>query len=196
MASRKFPEIAPAADACVFAALALLVLPLNWLAAAVAAALIHECFHYAALMLCGAEVYGVAIISRGILLETEGLSPGKEAVCALAGPGGSLLLLLLWRLWPELALWGGVQGLYNLLPVYPMDGGRAVKGILTILCPRKARRISEWVSRATVLFIALLGFYGMIRLKLGFGAMVPALLLLGKALPRKTPCKDGHKRVQ
>lgn len=54
----------------------------------------------------------------------------KEALCALAGPVGSFSVVLLAEYFPEAALFGLVQGLYNLLPVYPLDGGRILRCLL------------------------------------------------------------------
>lgn len=59
---------------------------------------------------------------------------------------------------PLAGLLGMILGLYNLLPVYPMDGGRALRCVLLMRCayPR-ALSISRWVTAATGTAVACLG---------------------------------------
>ena len=114
-------------SACLMGAFLLLTLPLNWLLSALAVAAFHELCHGAAILLLGGRIWGVRISAGGAVMETEPLSSGKELVCALAGPAGSLLLVLTFRIFPRVAVCALVQGAFNLLPVFPLDGGRALR---------------------------------------------------------------------
>ena len=107
------------------------------------AAAIHEAGHCLAVKLCGGSIHALSLTVRGAVLQTTPLSYRQEAICALAGPCAGFLLLLLVRLFPWLAFWGLIQGIYNLLPVYPMDGGRALRCAL----------LSRWASTPPVGFI-------------------------------------------
>lgn len=113
--------------ACILAAFLLLAVPLKWLLAAWMAAIIHELCHIAAIHACGGSVCEIKVGAGGAILETASMTAGRELLCALAGPLGSLLLTLLLRHLPELAICGLIQGIYNLLPLYPLDGGRSLR---------------------------------------------------------------------
>lgn len=194
MASRRHIDILPGADFFIFAALALLVLPLKWLIAAAFAAIFHECSHYLALRLCGVRIFGVNVGMGGAELETEAMSDTQELICALAGPAGSFLLFLMVRLFPELGICGGIQGMYNLLPLFPLDGGRAVRSILGLICPQMAERVFVWIQRGTVTLIVLAAVFAFRYL--GYSVVLAVILLLRKPLRRKIPCKAAPERVQ
>lgn len=109
-----------------FVAVLLLTVPIRWILAAFLAALVHELGHYLALRLVGGGLSGAVISPRGARLEAFPMSPGRELLCVLAGPAASLSLLWLIRFFPRIGICGLIQGMYNLLPIYPLDGGRAV----------------------------------------------------------------------
>ena len=123
-------EITP--GACILWALLLLLLPLKLLLAAAAAAGVHELCHILAIRLTGGRLLGLTVGAGGMTLETLPMSAGRELACALAGPLGSFSLLLLGRWLPLTALWAFFQGCFNLLPLYPLDGGRAAGCILAL----------------------------------------------------------------
>lgn len=183
--------------ACMTAALLLLLLPLKWLVAAFFAACFHELCHYAALRLCRMRPQKLVIGANGASMEIGALSYGKELFCALAGPLGSILLLLVGRLFPRIALCGAFHGLYNLLPLYPLDGGRALHcGAKLLLPPNTAHQVCAAVETICLGAICLIGIYGTVCLHLGLLPLCFALLLLIKGKKVKFPCKAGLLRVQ
>ena len=169
----------------VLGALLVLVLPLPWLAAGVLAAAWHEICHALAVKAMGGKVLSLRVGLWGMRMETSPLESLPGALCALAGPAGSLALLLLRPWFPQLAAWGLLQGVFNLLPIFPLDGGRA----LGLLAPRA----SGWVEGATLLALGIFALYGVIWLEMGG---YPLLAVAGLAIGRKKPCKSGRLRVQ
>ena len=110
-------------------ALMLLLFPLRFLVGVLLAALIHELGHLLALKIAGGRVLSIRLRSFGARIEAAPMSPGRSALCALAGPAAGALTIFAWKSFPELALAGLVQTVFNLLPVYPLDGGRALRNI-------------------------------------------------------------------
>ena len=108
-------------------ALMLLLFPLRFLVGVLLAALIHELGHLLALKIAGGRVLSIRLRSFGARIEAAPMSPGRTALCALAGPAAGALTIFAYKTFPELALAGLVQTVFNLLPVYPLDGGRALK---------------------------------------------------------------------
>lgn len=102
------------------------------LGALLLAALCHELGHYAALRRLGGWVRELRISVWGAEMRLGGrLSYGGELLAAAAGPAVNLLLGVAFSAagrWAELLyLLAGAQlvlGLFNLLPILPLDGGR------------------------------------------------------------------------
>ncbi len=177
-----------------WAALLLLMLPFRWLMAALAAALVHEGGHLLTIYLLGGKVHGTGITARGAVIQTGQMGYAGELICALAGPVASFALCLFSRWVPLIALCGLGQGLYNLLPVYPLDGGRAVRCIAGLICrepERTAERI-QWVCLSLLILVSIvLGIFQ------GLGLWLPilTLLLTVNALMRKNSLQTGASGV-
>lgn len=180
--------------ALIFLALAVLVLPLRWMGAAILAAAVHEACHWAAVTLCGGQVHRLSAGLLGAEMSVTGLNAWQELLCALAGPLGGLAMLSLSRFLPRTALCAGLQSLYNLLPVYPLDGGRALRCLCMMLLPGKAgERVCEAVHGLCLAGIGILGIYGCFSLKLGLLPLILAAMLIAKG---KSPCKAASFSLQ
>lgn len=116
------------------AALWLLLIPLKWVLGAVLAAAVHELGHLAAVRACGGRVHAIEIGPTGARIETGPMEPGAELLCALAGPVAGGLVCLAWRWVPEAAVMALFQTAFNLLPIFPLDGGRAWRAARNICC--------------------------------------------------------------
>ncbi len=160
----------------------LLLLPMKWFCAAVFSAMLHECFHIGMLLLLRRRIYGIDVDVGGMEIQTEPMAPWQELLCALAGPASCLPLLVLARQFPRLAVCSAFHALYNLLPVYPMDGGRALNSLARMLLPPPlADRLYRFVETVVLLCIAGAGVYGSVILRLGLMPVLLAALIIGKA---------------
>lgn len=169
-----------------YIALLLLIIPIRLVFAAAISAAVHELFHVAAIRLMKLPIYSIHIGIHGARIETQPMTDKQELLCAISGPLGGLLLLLLFRWMPVVALTGAVQSLYNLLPLYPTDGGRTLHCCAKLLLPDKfACRIVYIAEIITLSVILACGVYGSVWLRLGIIPVVFAVTLLLRSVKRK-----------
>ena len=177
-------------------AVLLIMVPLPWLAAAALAVCVHELCHYVAVRAAGGRVFRLRIGIGGMVMERDRLTSLQELCCALAGPAGSLVLVCLYRWIPRTALCGLVQGAFNLLPVYPLDGGRVLRVLAGLCCSKRADPVCEWVERTCLLLLVSLAGYLSIRYSMGILPILMGIYLLFRLMERKIPCKPGRLGVQ
>lgn len=154
------------------------------------AAAVHELGHFLVLRRLGAAISGFRIGMLGAVLETDSarLSYGGELLAVLAGPAANLLCALL------LTALGGsrwavpvgahlVLGLFNLLPVLPLDGGRALY-LLTAWSagPDAAEWAVRWIGAAAAVSLAAAVVWLMWRTGGSLWLLPAAIGLLGAAV--------------
>ena len=139
----------------------------------VCAMALHELAHAAAMLACGGRIRRLTLRFADLYLEAAGLGYRQEFFAALAGPLANLACGAAFRVrWPAFAAYSLILGLYNLLPVWPLDGGR----MLAALLPRQA----ESVGMAVLALLLLGGGALAAWLHLGLWPLLPPALLLGK----------------
>lgn len=184
------------AGSLILAGLAVLLIPLRWVIAFILAVLVHELLHILFLGLFHIPIYAVSFDSRGIQIKTEPPAPLQELICAAAGPAGSICLIVLRNLYPELAMVGLVQGVYNLMPFYPADGGRMAEAFLEFINCSKKDRIMKALKLAV--HIGILLFFVFIIFYFPRWRLLTAICILSLTAPqiRKISCKAYPFEVQ
>ena len=178
-------------------AVLLLMVPFPWLFGWGVAVLVHELSHCVALRLCGKQIGMVFLDMNGARIHTEDLSNWQMILCALAGPTGGLLLLPLAKIFPQATICALFLSLYNLLPVYPLDGGRALYGLMRLILPEHICEVIchkiEMFVLLSMIFLCVIAFFVW---KLGGMPLLAAVLFVLRILKIKRPCKTTIYAVQ
>ncbi len=178
-----------------FLAVLILLVPLRWLLGSVVSVVVHEISHIFAIRCFGIPIHSVQIDVSGARIHTPEMPLWQELVCTLAGPFGGILLLLTARWFPVTALCAGFHTLYNLLPVYPQDGGRALLCGASLLLPERwANIICQIVEFACLAGVVILGIYGTFALKVGILPMFFSILFLRRSVGMKISLQRGERR--
>lgn len=140
-------------------------------------AILHEFGHLLAGLLLGMKPEKMEIMPYGVSISFKIMPKDynqkikcanrlelKKILVSLAGPITNLILILMvWQL--KINVWGAFMILYanlllllfNLLPIYPLDGGRVIKGILHIFFGKiKAEKYTYRISFITLMMLTFL----------------------------------------
>lgn len=177
-------------------ALLLLILPFDWIAAVVIAAFFHELCHILTLYALNGRILHISFQPTGCLMEAGRIVEWKQFVSILAGPIGSISLLLLRHTAPQIAICGLIQGLYNLIPALPLDGGRLLTLLVYRFCPEQAERILCFTAMGICIVIDFLAIWCHWAGCAGIWPFLFAIIWNLRFLPRKTPCKPFQIGVQ
>jgi Zn-dependent protease/CBS domain-containing protein len=156
--------------------------------------LLHEMGHALVARRSGMPIHGITLFLFGGVAELDGepSSAGSEFAMAIAGPAVSLVLavvcaLLAWAghaaAWPPvsvvvLAYLASINAtvlVFNLVPAFPLDGGRVLRSILWAITGQ-VRRATYWAALGGQGFAWLLIVWGVLQF---FGGNVFGGIWLG-----------------
>lgn len=121
----------------------------------------HEMCHLLVSLMLKENCRGIAVMPYGCKLFTRRVkSPVKEIFIALAGPLFNILMALILKTGPLHDI-NVAMAIINLFPVLPLDGGRMVNGILTLMTG--SFRAIALMKRVSVLGGAALFLIGVIQ---------------------------------
>lgn len=163
--------VGAAADATIFVALLFLCV------------LLHEFGHIFAARRYGIATPDVTLLPIGGVARLERIpdDPKQELVVALAGPAVNVVIALALTAFngaPDAAHFGALEDprvsmverllqanvmlvLFNMIPAFPMDGGRVLRALLAMKWPRaQATRIAGRIGQGLAFAMMLVGFMG------------------------------------
>ena len=138
--------------------------------------ILHEAGHLFAIALCGEKphtvrfgIFGMTIIRKNDISQDY----KKEFITAVSGPMMNFFLLFVFVLlyafyrkdiFLEMAAINLIIGLFNIMPVFSLDGGRALESLLLERLPSdKSEKIINAVSVAFLVPMNFFGFYILIK---------------------------------
>jgi stage IV sporulation protein FB len=150
----------------------------------------HELGHYLALRRRGGEVQAVRLELTGVSMEYGGaLSYGGELSLALGGPAASLALAALCAFFGRVSAFAplyhlsglsALLGAFNLLPVYPLDGGRALYSAVSHIFGLDAADAVTRVLGGAAVLAALAGGAYLAAAARNFTLLIAAVWLAGR----------------
>lgn len=177
LAGQYFPRMFPHESRAVFWGVGLLTSVLLF-----GSVLVHELCHSLVALRQGERVDNITLFILGGVSQIvdEPKRPWQEFSMAAAGPAASLVLALLFYLLAQalrgpsplfaaaaayLSLLNAGLGVFNLLPGYPMDGGRVLRSIVWQATGnlKKATRVASLTGQAISFLLIVLGVVQVLR---------------------------------
>ena len=128
---------------------------------------LHELGHALVARAKGGYIHEIVLYPFGGAAKISNIPirPIDEMMVAMAGPAVSFLLMVFFNqieLFKGLGYLNGMLFFFNILPVFPMDGGRVLRAALTIKKGRtEATRIAATVGKYFCVIFVWVGLFGM-----------------------------------
>lgn len=141
---------------------------------------VHEAGHLLSMVVFGVPVKRFHLTAAGAVIDGGFIGYGQELFCAAAGPASSFLLAVICgRSAPELSVVSGLLGAVNLLPIYPLDGGRILRSVLLLrLQQSRAEKILRYVTAVVSSVLMVCACWAAVELQSGLWPVFAALVVL------------------
>ncbi|HEY8890357.1 MAG TPA: M50 family metallopeptidase [Clostridium sp.] len=160
--------------------------------------IIHELMHYLVARILGFSGFDIEILPIGAVLKVKDLdeaSAKEDLIISLAGPLFNLLLAAIFYFLfivfksPYLQLMCNSNlaiGIFNLIPAFPLDGGRVLRDILSIkTIYRKANEISVMISMILGSIFMFIYFVSVYAHKSNFNLGLISIFILISSIKEK-----------
>lgn len=178
------------AGACITGCLLILLIPLELTFSFCLAAAIHEAGHILSLLFFHVPIWGICLHIGGATIQTAPVTPKEELVCAAAGPITSILCAMMIHRFPLLGICALIQGVFNLLPLFPMDGGRILRSLCILLCPNHTPFICKAAAISSIAMIFTVFTMLFLHTKECLYLFIALYFLLQTCPKINTPCKE------
>lgn len=168
--------------------------------------LLHEAAHCFVAFLLRLHTESIELYPFGGAAQIEGIGDNHiyEGLIAAAGPLSSLFTGFLWDtgvqygvlpLWNDFVKYSYTVAMFNLLPVYPLDGGRILMGLFCSAWGiQKGRKRCMGVSLGLALFLLGVSIYGIITGGESGSFLVMSFFLAAAAVKAVKKPYEGYRR--
>ncbi|KHD35126.1 metalloprotease [Clostridium acetobutylicum] len=153
--------------------------------------IIHEFTHYLTARMFGFSGFDIEILPFGAVLRLKKIdyaTQKEDIIISLSGPILNLILAVIFyvifknsggHIYYSLYFTNLSLGLFNLIPAYPLDGGRIMKEVLSEKIPyRKANEVSIYISIVIGIIFCIFSIVGLFFSVKSINMLVVAFFIL------------------